>query len=126
MSNNMKEEIFWEKFHEKLSLDRWQHIDYYVLQSYLRSGQNIIIIDVSSDDNHKHYNHTQIKYINSPLFEIIGQLDQFEIYKGSSIICVCAGGPKSAVAAQILRFKGIDASFLSGGTEAVIQITKTN
>ena len=122
----MREDLFWQEFNEKLSMDNWQHIDYYILQSYLRSGQNIVVIDVSGDDNLKYYNHPKIKYIKISLREIVSKLNRIEIHKDKLIICVCAGGPKSAVAAQILRFRGIDASFLSGGTDTVIQITTAN
>ena len=119
----MNKDLFWKEYNQKLSKDNWQYIDYYILQSYLRSGHNIVIIDVSGDDNLKYYKHDKIKYINIPHKEIISKLEHIENFTDRIIICVCAGGPKSAVIAQILRFRGMDASFLSGGTDAVIQIT---
>lgn len=122
----MNKDLFWKEFNKKLSEDKWQHIDYYILQSYLRSGHNIVIIDVSGDDNLKYYEHDKIKYINIPHKDIISNLEHIENFTDRIIICVCAGGPKSAVVAQILRFRGMDASFLSGGTDVVIQITKVN
>lgn len=123
MSINMRDDLFWKKFDEKLSKDNWQYIDYYILQSYLRSGQGIFLIDVSGADNLKYYNHPNIKYVKIPLREIVSKLSFIENQKDKTVICVCEGGPKSAVAAQILRFRGVEASFLSGGTDAVIQIT---
>jgi rhodanese-related sulfurtransferase len=120
----MEENSFLKILDEKLSKDNWQYIDYYVLLSYLRSGEQIVIVDVSAEDNLRYFNHKQITYINIPYKEIISKIAQVEPYKSHTIVCVCAGGPKSAVAALLLGFKNINAIYLSGGVEAVAQINK--
>lgn len=122
----MDEKSFLKILDEKLSVDNWQYIDYYVLLSYLRSGEQIIIVDVSENDNLKYFDQKQITYLNIPYKEIIAKIEQIEPYNGQTIVCVCAGGPKSAVASLLLGFKGINSTFLSGGIEAVAQINKVN
>lgn len=122
----MDETSFLKILDEKLFVDDWQYIDYYALLSYLRTGEQIVIVDVSGEDNLKYFTHKQLTYINIPYREILRKADQIEPFNGKTIVCVCAGGPKSAVAALMLGFKGINAIFLSGGVEAVAQINKVN
>ncbi len=116
--NMTNEEIFWGKLNDKLSNDKWQYVDYYGLQSFLRNKQDLVVVDVSGEDNSKYFHHPKIDYLNISLKVIIDSLTKLK-NQNKMIICVCAGGPKSAVAAQILRFKGMDAYYLSGGIEAI-------
>ena len=113
------EKVFWKVFNEKLSVDSWLHIDYHILQSYLRNNNQVLIVDVSAEDNHKLFLNKLITYKNIPLKDLIIRKSELENYKEWIIICICAGGPKSSVAAMILRFDGYDSSFIVGGTEAL-------
>ena len=117
------EDSFWEELNAKMRNDNWQYVDYYILQSFLRKGQELVVVDVSGVDNKVHFNHPKIDYINLPLKTIVDNLTKLK-NQNKITICVCAGGPKSAVAAQIFRFKGIDAYYLSGGTDAITLLPK--
>ena len=114
----INEDIFWDKLSDKLRNDNWQYVDYYILQSFLRNDQELVVVDVSGEDNNKHFSNPKIDYLNISLKAIVESLTKLK-NQNKMIICVCGGGPKSAVAAQILRFKGIDAYYLSGGIDAI-------
>lgn len=118
----MEDKLFWAKFNEKLLLDNWKSLDYYIFQSYQREGKKIMILDVSGQNNNSYFQNVNIEYINIPLKELINNINKINSTYNKIIICVCAIGSKSAVAAQILRFKGYDASSLIGGIEAITKI----
>jgi rhodanese-related sulfurtransferase len=119
----MTEQLFWTKLNEKLKNDNWNCIDFYILQSYLRNGEKITIIDVSGEENKTMFNNSKIEYLNIPLKEIINNFNMLQEHANKQIICVCNAGPKSAVAAQILRFKGMDSSYISGGIDEMKKST---
>jgi len=121
----MSEDIFWKTLNSKISKDNWQYIDYYILQSYLRSGKELIIVDVSEENNEKYFMSPQLSYLTIPLKKIIDESYKLE-NQNKMIVCVCMGGPKSSVAAQILRFKGMDAIYLSGGIKAIESLPQSN
>lgn len=117
----MEDKIFWNKLNEKLSSDNWKALDYYVFQSYLRQGLEITILDVSDQNNENYFQQINMEYINIPLRKLINDIDKIKMTTNRLIICICAIGSKSAAAAQILRFKGYDASFLIGGMETIVK-----
>jgi rhodanese-related sulfurtransferase len=81
-----------------------------------KSGSGALLLDVRSDLERKQ---SSIKgSIHIPLDKLDSRILELEKYRNKEIICYCASGSRSVVAAVKLNGKGFTASNLRGGIGA--------
>lgn len=108
-------EVFWGELDAKLQNDIWNVIDINDFNTLKQSREGLVVLDVSGMDNSDIFANATVEYINISMNDIVKNMNKLEVWKDKTIVVVCKGGPKSAVAATILRMEGYDATFLSGG-----------
>jgi rhodanese-related sulfurtransferase len=76
-----------------------------------------ILLDVRNPDEWEGARVPDVPLI--PLAELPGRVD--EVPQGEPLYVICAGGGRSAKAAELLRSQGVDAVNVAGGTRAWIE-----
>ena len=104
----------------------WPYISPENYQKAIESGEKIALIDVrkSLDCCYVGLQHPSVDLYNVPLNKFASGICDIPLSKYQTIVCICVGGPKSSVAATILRmFKYDNAYFLGGGIKGLVSIS---
>ena len=104
----------------------WPYMSPENYQKAIENGKNIALIDVrkSLDCCYVGLQHPSVDLYNVPLNEFASGICDVPLSKYQTIVCICVGGPKSSVAATILRMLGYDnAYFLGGGIKGLVSIS---
>ena len=119
-----------EQFREVLDVRlrglEWPYMSPENYQNAIESGEKVALIDVrkSLDCCYVGLQHPSVDVYSIPLNELVSGICDVQLSKYQTIVCICVGGPKSSVAASILRMFGYDnAYFLGGGIKGLVAIS---
>lgn len=104
----------------------WPHMSPEKYQKAIDKGERVALVDVrkSPDCCYVGLQHPSVDLYNIPLNEFASGICEVPLSKYQTIVCICVGGPKSSVAATILRMFGYDnAYFLGGGIKGLVSIS---
>lgn len=104
----------------------WPYISPEDYEKAINNNEKIALIDVrkSLDCCFIGIQHPKVNVYYAPLNNLFNEICKIPLDKYDKIICICVGGPKSAVAASMIRFFGYDnCYFLGGGLKGLVEIS---
>ncbi len=125
----MSEEIksdFYKELNKKLQDMPWPVIMPRSFDELLKGRKKIAIIDVRENDVccFENINIANEHVYNIAFNTFVSQIEKIDLSSYEIIVTICFAGPKSAVAASIMRWIGYDnAFFLKGGVEEFSSIS---
>lgn len=111
---------------DKLKNLNWPYISPENYEKAINDNEKIALIDVrkSLDCCFVGINHPKVDVYSIPLNNLLSEICKVPLDDYDKIICICVGGPKSAVAASVIRFFGYqNCFFLGGGLNGLVKIS---